>query len=71
MMIERDYKLAGKIVKAFINPFPKGNPDDPKSEAFRVLYELQKKLGDKRFLTDCKHEVVKYGVCANCLRKVI
>ncbi len=54
-----------------MNPFQKGNPDDPKSEAFKVMYELAKKQGGKRFGSECKHEHVKDGKCLNCLRKVI
>jgi hypothetical protein len=54
-----------------VNIFPAGNPDDTKSEAFRVAYKLAKKQGDKRFGSECKHENVKDGVCQQCLRKVI
>lgn len=54
-----------------INLFPSQNPDDTKSEAFKVMYELAKKQGDKRFGSECKHENVKDGKCLNCLRKVI
>lgn len=54
-----------------MNPFPQGNPDDPNSEAFKSAYELARRIGDKRFGSECKHEQVKNGVCVNCCRKVI
>lgn len=54
-----------------VDPFPKGNPDDPKSDAFRALYELALKQGEKRFGSECKHEVTNQGRCVNCLRKVV
>lgn len=54
-----------------MNIFPQGNPDDTKSDAFRAAYELAKKIGDKRFGSECKHEQVKNGKCINCLRTVV
>ena len=57
--------------KTMNNLFPTGNPDDPKSEAFKVAYALAKKEGDKRFGSECKHKAVKGGHCVNCLRLVV
>jgi hypothetical protein len=51
--------------------FPSGNPDDTQSGAFRVLYELAKREGDRRFGSECKHEETKDGVCLNCFRAVL
>ncbi len=34
-------------------------------------YKLAKAQGDKRFGSECKHEVVKHGHCVNCLRRVM
>ncbi len=38
--------------------------------AFKELYELALKRGNKRFGSECKHEKIIRGHCANCLRKV-
>jgi hypothetical protein len=54
-----------------VNLFPTGNPDDPKSEAFKAAYVLAKKEGDKRFGSECKHEIVKGGRCWKCCRLVV
>ena len=35
------------------------------------LYEIMEKQGKKRFGSECKHEHIKNGVCASCLRKVV
>lgn len=35
------------------------------------LYELMHDQGKKRFGSECKHEKVANGKCANCLRKVV
>lgn len=51
--------------------FPKSNPDNTKSDAFRIMYELAKSQGDKRFGSECKHEVTNQGRCVNCLRRVV
>ena len=51
------------------NLFPK-NTDDVRSDDFRLMYELARKQGDKRFGSECKHENVKNGVCQDCQRKV-
>ena len=61
----------GKGKTMNVNPFPTGNPDDPKSEAFRALYELALKEGNKRFGSECQHETIKGGRCTNCLRLVV
>ena len=38
---------------------------------FKDEYELAKQQGNKRFGSDYKHENVKNGYCADCLRRVI
>lgn len=53
-----------------MNALLKGNPDDPKSEAFLALYALALKTGKKRFGSKCKHEQIREGRCLNCKRKV-
>lgn len=35
------------------------------------LYEVMHEQGKKRFGSECKHEKVVKGRCANCLRRVI
>lgn len=35
------------------------------------LYELMHEQGKKRFESECKHEKIVNGRCANCLRKVV
>ena len=34
----------------------------------RLLYELARKTGDRRFGSLCRHEDVSHGRCTNCLR---
>lgn len=34
-------------------------------------YQFVKKIADKRFGSECKHERVINGTCTNCLRKVV
>lgn len=34
-------------------------------------YALAKRIGDKKYGSECTHEQVKSGHCLNCLRKVI
>ena len=38
---------------------------------FEEEYELAKRIGDKRFGSECKHEQVVNGRCKQCLRKVV
>lgn len=35
------------------------------------LYDLMHRQGKERFGSDCRHEKVVKGRCANCLRKVV
>lgn len=49
-----------------IDPFEK----DPQKRE-KILYELALKDGNRRFGSDCKHEVTNNGICVNCLRKVV
>jgi hypothetical protein len=42
-----------------------------KQDDFRQQYELAKEQGDKRFGSPCSHTQTSYGVCLNCLRKVV
>lgn len=38
---------------------------------FNTQYALALRIGNKRFGSECNHENVKNGHCANCLRKVV
>jgi hypothetical protein len=44
-------------------------PDAPKAD-FNAEYELALAIGKKRFGSECRHEKVTGGKCANCLRTV-
>jgi hypothetical protein len=65
-----DCVVHGKAPRRTFNPFPSGDSDNTKGEAFNVLYALAKSEGDRRFGSECKHENVKGGKCLNCLRGV-
>ena len=38
---------------------------------FDEQYELARRIGDKRFGTECEHESAANGRCTNCLRAVV
>lgn len=44
---------------------------DHTAASFNQEYELAKRIGARRFGTECKHESVFSGHCKNCLRKVV
>jgi hypothetical protein len=39
-------------------------------ERFAQEYELAKRIGDKRYGSECQHSRTKRGYCPDCLRKV-
>lgn len=44
---------------------------DPFDKSFKTQYELARKIGDKRFGSECEHKNVYAGRCQDCLRRVI
>jgi len=44
---------------------------DPFKPTKAEEYELARRIGDRRFASDCRHEVVRRGCCVTCLRKVV
>ena len=38
---------------------------------YGLEYELARRIGDKRFGSECKHNIVINGRCVNCQRSVI
>jgi len=34
-------------------------------------YVLARRVGDKRFASDCSHSKIQYGRCLNCLRSIV
>ena len=44
---------------------------DPFTKDPRILYEITRQVGDKKFASECNHERVKNGVCQDCFRRVI
>lgn len=43
---------------------------NPFDDDFKKQYELARRIGERRFGSPCKHELVKNGQCQRCLRKV-
>jgi hypothetical protein len=43
---------------------------DPFKKSFAAEYETARAIGDIRFCSECKHENIRNGRCAKCLRKV-
>ena len=44
---------------------------DPFDKSFAVEYELARRLGDRRFGSECKHGHVENNHCVTCLRRVV
>jgi hypothetical protein len=53
----------------FLNGIPRETKPVSQSD-FNAEYEFARKIGDKRFGSECKHEKVLRGKCSVCLRSV-